>query len=165
VYDLRLWDLYRGWGKSEDAIHWRDAWIQEARDRIAVLPPESPDRAQAIYQMGVRLLDRQEFIEAEVSFRECLSIRERVRAGTWLPHFDRCCLGAALLGQKRYAAAEPLLLSGYQGMTEYERSIPADQKYQVRRCLDWLVALYDAWDKPTDAAKWRAALEATPAPL
>jgi len=32
-------------------------------------------------------------------------------------------LGGSLLGQKRYAEAEPLLLSGYEGMKQRQRSL------------------------------------------
>jgi hypothetical protein len=32
-------------------------------------------------------------------------------------------LGAALLGQKNYTAAEPLLLKGYEGIKQREKSI------------------------------------------
>jgi len=33
-------------------------------------------------------------------------------------------LGAALLGQKKYAEAEPLLIDGYEGMKQREQTIP-----------------------------------------
>jgi len=38
-------------------------------------------------------------------------------------------LGGSLLGQKKYAEAEPLLLSGYEGMKQREVKIPPEVKF------------------------------------
>ena len=43
----------------------------------------------------------------------------------WLTFNARSLLGGSLLGQKKYAEAEPLLLSGYEGMKQREDKIPA----------------------------------------
>jgi hypothetical protein len=69
-------------------------------------------------------------------------------------------LGAALLGQNRYADAEQYLLSGYEGMKQGEDKIPAEARFRLAGALDRLVQLYDAWNKPDEAAKWRNELEA-----
>ena len=71
-------------------------------------------------------------------------------------------LGGALLGQKKYADAEPLLLQGYEGIKKPVSNLP-DWAKQTRRieALERLVQLYDAWDRPEDAARWRAELVAT----
>ena len=69
-------------------------------------------------------------------------------------------LGAALLGQKKYADAEPLLLSGYQGMKKQEAKIPPQGKVRLTEALERLVQLYEATNKKDDAAKWRKELEA-----
>jgi len=67
---------------------------------------------------------------------------------------------AALLGQGQHAAAEPLLLSGYEeGLEKTEPTIPPQGKYNLRDALERLVQLYTAWDKPAEAEKWRAKLE------
>ena len=71
-------------------------------------------------------------------------------------------LGAALAGQNRFAEAEPLLLEGYRGMKERESSIPAQGRFRVREALDRIIALYLAWEKPEEAAKWQALVEPQP---
>ena len=77
----------------------------------------------------------------------------------------RSLLGAALLGQGDYVKAEPLLIEAYEGLVESERKLPPghggflDQN-PVTDVLDRLVRLYDRWEKPTEAAKWRAELDA-----
>ena len=56
-------------------------------------------------------------------------------------------LGEALLEQKKYAEAEPLLLSGYEGMKQREDAIPPQDKPRLTRALERLVKLYEAWGK------------------
>ena len=64
------------------------------------------------------------FAEAEGPARECLAIRERDIPEDWRTFNARSMLGDSLLGQKKYAEAEPLLLSGYEGLKQREASIP-----------------------------------------
>jgi hypothetical protein len=65
-------------------------------------------------------------------------------------------LGASLLGQRKYAAAEPLLLEGYQGMLERKDRIGVPFWYHLNRARDWIVVqLYEAWGMPEIAAEWR----------
>jgi hypothetical protein len=74
-------------------------------------------------------------------------------------------LGACLLGQKKYAEAEPLLLKGYEGLRQHEERIPASfRRTRLTEALGRLVQLYDEWAKPDEAAKWRKELEAAKAP-
>ena len=69
-------------------------------------------------------------------------------------------LGGALLGQKKYAEAEPLLIAGYEGMKQREATIPPQGKDRLTEALERLVQLYEATDKPDEAAEWRKELEA-----
>ena len=65
-------------------------------------------------------------------------------------------LGGSLLGQKKYAEAEPLLLKGYKGMKQRERSIPKGGEVHLREGLDRLSKLYTTTNKPDEAKKWWA---------
>jgi hypothetical protein len=47
-------------------------------------------------------------------------------------------LGGALLGQKKDAEAEPLLLKGYEGMKQREKSIPRQGSTRIPEALDRL---------------------------
>ncbi len=70
-------------------------------------------------------------------------------------------LGGALLGQKKYADAESLLLRGYHGMKEREDKIPAQAKnLRLREAVERMVQLYDAWGTKGKADEWRKQLEA-----
>jgi len=65
-------------------------------------------------------------------------------------------LGRALLGRKKYAKAEPLLLKGYEGMKKREKAIPPESIIRIPDALDRLIELYTATNKPDEAKKWRA---------
>jgi hypothetical protein len=60
---------------------------------------------------------------AEPLLRGCLTIDESAQADEW-KRFDAMSLfGDSLLGQGRYAEAEPLAIAGYKGMKERESRI------------------------------------------
>jgi hypothetical protein len=77
-------------------------------------------------------------------------------ARLWETAGARAQLGGALLGQRKYAEAEPLLLAGYAGLKEREKALPPPDKERLPQAADWLVELYTAAGKPDEAAKWRA---------
>ena len=56
--------------------------------------------------------------------RECLAIRVKKQPDAWSTFNTQSKLGGVLLGQKKYADAEPLLLQGYEGMKQREAKIP-----------------------------------------
>jgi non-specific serine/threonine protein kinase/serine/threonine-protein kinase len=91
---------------------------------------------------------------------QVLTKREKQEPDAWTTFYAKAMLGEALLGQKKYADAEPLLVQGYEGMKQREAKIPPQfRDMRIREPLDRLVQLYDAWDKPDQAAKWRKELE------
>src|SRR5262249_42490967 len=92
--------------------------------------------------------------------RECLAIRQRIQPDDWTTFDTRSLLGEALLGQKKYAEAEPLLLEGNEGMKKREAQIPPESRPRLTRALERLVRLYESWGKKDKAARWRKALEA-----
>jgi hypothetical protein len=67
-------------------------------------------------------------------------------------------LGGSLLGQKKYAAAKPLLLSGYEGLKQRENGIPTAGKPRLKEALQRLVQLYEATGRPEQAAEWKQKL-------
>jgi hypothetical protein len=69
-------------------------------------------------------------------------------------------LGWALLGQKKYADAEPLLLSGVEGLKKDAKSIPTEGKNNITDAISGVVELYEATGKRDEATKWRSELEA-----
>jgi hypothetical protein len=68
----------------------------------------------------------------------------------------RSVLGGALLGQKKYAEAKPLLEAGYEGMKAREKTIPPEGKVRLTEALERLIELYTATNQPDEVKKWRA---------
>jgi hypothetical protein len=98
------------------------------------------------------------FAEAEGLARKCLTIRETEIPDDWRTFNVRSMLGCALLGQKKYADAEPLLLAGYEGMKQREDKIPTAGKLHVKETIQRLVQLYEATGKSNQAAEWNKKL-------
>jgi eukaryotic-like serine/threonine-protein kinase len=102
------------------------------------------------------MLNEEKFAEAEALARECLAIRKAEDSDHWKTFESQSLLGACLLGQQRWAEAEPLLLTGYEGMKQHEDKIPPTEKAVLRAAAGRVLKLYEAWGKPESAAQWRA---------
>ncbi len=63
-----------------------------------------------------------------------------------------------MVGQKKFADAEPLILAGYEGMKARESKIPAPDTPRLTEAAERVVQLYEAWGKKDKAAEWRAKL-------
>ena len=72
----------------------------------------------------------------------------------WTTFNTQSLLGGALLGQQKYADAEPLLLAGYQGMKQRQQSIPPPGRSRLPEAALRLVQLYEAQDKKDEVARW-----------
>ena len=66
--------------------------------------------------------------DAEAALRECLTTLQSKNQDMWQTFAARSLLGQSLLGQKKYAAAEPLLLQGYEGIKHHQAAIPPQAK-------------------------------------
>jgi tetratricopeptide (TPR) repeat protein len=128
-----------------------DFWKQKAG-------ADSPQYAGNLAMLGLNLLSQEKGTEAEGVLRTCLAIRQQKQADVWSTFNTQAQLGGALLLQKQYAAAEPLLLQGYEGMKQREASIPPPGRPRLTEALQRLVQLYDAWGQPDKAAQWRKQL-------
>jgi tetratricopeptide (TPR) repeat protein len=116
---------------------------------------EADQRVPQTRGVGEVLLAAKQFEKAEATLRDGLGICENARPDAWTTFETRSLLGAALLGQKKYAEAEPLLLSGYEGMNEREAKISPHSRARLSEALGRLVELYEATGNKDEAAKWR----------
>jgi serine/threonine protein kinase/tetratricopeptide (TPR) repeat protein len=110
--------------------------------------------------LGLNLLKQQRHTEAEAILRECLANREKQQPGNWQRFNALSMLGGALLGQRKYAEAEPLLLQGYEGMQQHENKIPSDAKARMGEAIERIVHLYEATEQQEKARTWREKLPA-----
>jgi serine/threonine protein kinase/tetratricopeptide (TPR) repeat protein len=165
--------IYLAQGRYDDA----DKLIEQAVEGSRGRQEEGIVRlAGGLGMRGQLLLAQKKYAEAEPPLRECLELWEKR-----LPHggyyflslskrsaareyaFAKCLLGASLLGQKKYDKAEQLLLDGYDGL-KVQPEFPEDATAYAHRsrvdAMTWLMQLYQAWDRPKGAARWRKELEA-----
>ena len=70
----------------------------------------------------------------------------------------RSALGENLMARKQYAAAEPLLIPGYNGLREREVRIPAANKPRLEKAAQRLIRIYQERARPDKAAEWRKRL-------
>jgi len=111
----------------------------------------------ALSSLATTLRRQQRFAEAEPLYRECLASRETNCPNAWYTHYTRAMLGATLLGKRKFDEAEPLLISGYEGMREREGSIRERNKV-LTETLQNMVQLFEATSRPEQAAEWRTKL-------
>jgi hypothetical protein len=119
------------------------------------LPPDHPSIAGSLIGLGHALHAAGHDAEAESLVQAGLELRrQRYGKDHWLVAHAESSLGSCLAAQGRYAEAEPFLRNGYRRMQAVE-GVPTRLR---RESLDRLVALYEAWGKPDEAAAWRAAV-------
>jgi tetratricopeptide (TPR) repeat protein len=176
---IRAYEAARQWELAE---RWQRKWLGHVKEQAGA---ESVAAATELESLGWNLLQQQKWNDAESTLRECLAIREKTPGPSgpgspWQWFNTQSMLGAALLGQKKYADAELLLLNGHEGLQRASERKPngdtrrADaamltngdaatltmQKKRVIEAAERLVQLYDAWGKPAEAEKWVARLPA-----
>jgi hypothetical protein len=136
--------------------------------------PEAQDDAllSILGPLGLNLLEQHKWADAEKVLRECLAVCDRL--DKWIRQESRgrlrwsvgwttrSMLGQSLVGQKKYAEAEPYLMEGYNvGKALFDALGDVDlRRVSIKETVERLVQLYEAWDKPDKAAKWRKELEA-----
>ncbi len=129
------------------------------KGRQATLGPEHPDTLDSMTQLARAYLAGKP-AEAETLLRQALAILDKKVSGR-LAELSRraACSGASLLGQKKYAEAEPLLLQGYEGMKAREARIQLASKARLPEAGRRIVTLYNAWGKADKAEEWRKKLD------
>jgi tRNA A-37 threonylcarbamoyl transferase component Bud32/Tfp pilus assembly protein PilF len=117
------------------------------------LPAGHPTMGDSLTLLGDVLIDTGRALEAEPLVQEALQQRRKsLPPGHPKTAQAESLLGACLTAQKKYAEAEPLLLRGYQVLT----TDPGTPEAECQRARQRLVKLYEAWARPSEAAKWTA---------
>jgi hypothetical protein len=138
------------------ADDWRRKWLAAAKEKNG---PESAAYAEELQNQGGDLLQRKRYADAESLLRECLDIRRKTQPEAWTTYYAQSLLGGALLGQEKYAEAEPALVQGYEGLKARESQIPTLlARHRVAEAGRRIVQLYEAWGRPEKAAEWRVKL-------
>jgi hypothetical protein len=114
--------------------------------------------AGLLAQISLDLLNAGQFPNAEKLLRECLAGRAKQQPQAWTTFNTQSTLGGALLGQKKYAEAEPLLKAGYEGMKARAKTIPPQDKVRLTEAAERLVQLYEATGNAAETERWRKEL-------
>ena len=122
---------------------------------------QHPNVAGTLASLGLNLISQKKWSDAESSLRECLKIRERAQPDLWSTFNARTLLGGSLFGQQKYTEAEPLLLSGFEGMKAREGKIPVKSNDFLPEAVGRIIQLYEATGKADEAARWRATLKSS----
>ena len=96
--------------------------------------------------------------------RRALAIRQKALPDDWSRFNTMSRLGGSLLGQRRYAEAEPLVVPGYEGLKAHESRIPVRERACLREAAVAVVHLYEGWSKPDQSAAWKVKLALTDLP-
>jgi serine/threonine protein kinase len=148
------YEMAKQYAKAEPL---RRAFLENARKQHG---DDDPRTAGVMAQLALNLLAQKKLADAEGVLRKCLAVRAQKEPDEWITFYTKSMLGEALLGQKKYAEAEPLLKDGYGDMKKHREKIPEPvRKQRLTEALQRLVQLYEATDNKDEAAKWRKELE------
>jgi len=141
-------------------LYYRRENYEEAKTEIehamqiqqTALPPDSIDLCWSRLTLGKILMRTGGLAEAESTLRSVIARLEQSypadHPGVAAAHG---ALGECLVLEKRYAEAEPLLLDSYKIFeARVGSSDPRAESARVR-----LLKLYEAWEKPAEAARYR----------
>jgi tetratricopeptide (TPR) repeat protein len=152
---LQLLDCYGRLNRQSEYDAWLPRWAAVVKRQSGA---DSPVYANSLASLSLLLLQRGKWSDAEAALRECLALREKLvgekKALPWQVANTRSMLGGALLGQRKYADAEPLLLAGYAGLKGQEKTIPKEGRIRLPEAALRLVRLSAETGRPAEAAKW-----------
>ena len=124
---------------------------------------DGPDNASTLATLNALArgyLATNQFADAEKLLREWLPILEKKQPGLSPTLTLQGLLGWALLGQKKYTEAELLLVQSYEGLKKRQDERPderpsASRTQRLKEIAEHLGKLYEALEKPDQAAHWR----------
>jgi non-specific serine/threonine protein kinase/serine/threonine-protein kinase len=144
-------------GRLDESMTWREKWLTAERGKVG---PKSAAYAKELVKVGDYLNLGKRFEDAESVLREALAILQTARPGDWETAFARTLLGQALVAQRRFAEAEPLLIQGHEDLKARQSQIPwLLSGHLVSGSAESVAELYDAWGQPSKAAAWRSKLD------
>ena len=149
----RLADLLYQEGDNAGAEHAARESL-EVFHRAYARPEESLYFGAPLTELGLILNREGRPREAETYLRQALALRRRLLpSGSQLIGSTEGALGESLSLQKHYGQAEPLLLDSYKLI----KSSAGEHDPRTAEALHRLIALYDSWSKPSEAAHFRSA--------
>jgi tetratricopeptide (TPR) repeat protein/predicted Ser/Thr protein kinase len=135
------------------------AKVLEVRRRVP--GPEDPSTTDVMDALGELWLQQLRFRDAEPLLREAFSLQTKKNPGGWNRYYSQSLLGASLAGLKKFSDAEPLLLSGYEGMAARVAPVPMNSRETQQDAGERILRLYELWEKPDRVQEWKQKLQAS----
>jgi tetratricopeptide (TPR) repeat protein len=146
----RVVALLRANGRPEDVESFLNDRLASQR---AQPQPDERMIAKTMRQLALHHTAQGQQVEAERSFRDAFEILSRVLpADNWELGRIESELGGCVAIRKAFAEAEPLLLEGHRILAGDRQATSATAAARKR-----LEDLYEAWGRPAEAKRWRAA--------
>jgi eukaryotic-like serine/threonine-protein kinase len=150
-----LGQVYQLRGRLADA---KALYTKSLAGQRRVNGPEHLGTLNTMRLLGDLYRNEGNYTQAEALLRESLRGFVKVRPDFWARFDAESNLGSSLSGQRKFAEAEPLLLSGYEGLARLEATIPPVNKSILEQAGEWIVALYQSWGRMDKAVEWRQKL-------
>lgn len=151
-------DLALAYLRSGDDEQGRSMFERFVDGQRKLLQEDQLALAALLEQVASSLLEHGQYVAAESYLRESIEIRETAMFESWQVFHAHSLLGEALMGQQRMDSAEELLLECCSSLMARVDDIPRQSRHVLTQAHLRLVELYDAWDQPQKAEKWRAEL-------
>jgi hypothetical protein len=133
-----------------------EALLRDAdREADSALGASNRDGFTVKQILAANLLHQGKCAEALPLAREANERWKKDSSDSWQRFAAQSVLGEALVCTKDFSGAEPLLLSGYSGLKASVSHMPAHEKVQIKQAAERLASLYQEWNRPADAQKWR----------
>jgi eukaryotic-like serine/threonine-protein kinase len=133
-----------------------EALFRDVRDaRSRALGNNDSATLNTATMLGLVQFQEQRYQDADYTLRTALNGYQTARIETWERFHCQSLLGAALLMEKRFAEAEPLLLSGYDGMFQVRSAMPVEYRPFLADVRGAIIRLYEDWGKAAKASEWR----------
>ena len=146
---------HRHAGKLDEAEGLYREVLEQQRQRK---PEDVPSVAAAAAELGDCWLQSGKGLEAESLLRDCLAQCVQKLPDHWLRFNTESLLGGALLQQKKFAEAGPLLRSGYEGLNVRINLLPEQARHRLRDAIERLAQFHEATGAVAEAAKWKQKL-------
>ncbi|MDX1929091.1 MAG: tetratricopeptide repeat protein [Pirellulaceae bacterium] len=150
--------LANSFAKQRDADQvelWTNREVESARAKV---PAGSAQLAEILAAGGTRLLGISKWSTAEALLREGQEIYLSQNAEPSSLCALQAQLGHALAAQKKFQAALPNLVSGYEGCKDGSSNRQGKRTVDIKTTLTHIIACCDALEKTEDAAKYRVEL-------
>jgi eukaryotic-like serine/threonine-protein kinase len=144
-------DLARAYLAAGEYAKAEPLFREELAEARTAFGPKNPRTARAISLLAWSLMNQQKWSEAEPILREALELLQKTTPDAWSTFVSRSALGESLLGMGRYAEAEPLIVSGYEGLKARAATIPPQYKSRLSEAADRVGRLYKALNQPGKA--------------